>query len=111
MIIALENAKHELIDFRENVKELGNDLRIEELKTESAELEKTTFEPDFWSDQENSTKVLQKIKQMKTKIENYEALATKLEDTIILIEMAIEENDESMTEEILEDQRAIYKEE
>ena len=111
MIIALENAKHELIDFRENVKELGNALRIEELKTESAELEKTTFEPDFWSDQENSTKVLQKIKQMKTKIENYEALATKLEDTIILIEMAIEENDESMTEEILEDQRAIYKEE
>lgn len=111
LIIALENAKHELIDFRENVKELGNALRIEELKTESAELEKTTFEPDFWSDQENSTKVLQKIKQMKTKIENYEALATKLEDTIILIEMAIEENDESMTEEILEDQRAIYKEE
>ena len=111
LIIALENARHELIDFRENVKELGNALRIEELKTESAELEKTTFEPDFWSDQENSTKVLQKIKQMKTKIENYEALATKLEDTIILIEMAIEENDESMTEEILEDQRAIYKEE
>ncbi|MBQ7760651.1 MAG: peptide chain release factor 2 [Clostridia bacterium] len=111
LIIALENARHELIAFRENVKELGTALRIEELRTESAELEKTTFEPDFWSNQDNSTKTLQKIKQMKAKIEGYEALATKLEDTIILIEMAIEENDESLTEEILEDQRAIYKEE
>lgn len=111
MIIALENAKHELVDFRDNVKELGNALRIEELRQEVQELEKVTFEPDFWSDQDNSTKILQKIKQMKTKIENYDALSTKLEDTIILIEMAIEENDESMTEEILEDQKAIYKEE
>ena len=111
LIIALENAKHELVDFRDNVKELGNALRIEELRQEVQELEKVTFEPDFWSDQDNSTKILQKIKQMKTKIENYDALSTKLEDTIILIEMAIEENDESMTEEILEDQKAIYKEE
>ena len=111
VIIALENAKYELQNFRENVKELGNALRIVELKAEVEELEKTTFDPDFWSNQENSTKVLQKIKQMKSKIENYEALYTKLEDTIMMAEMAIEENDESMTEEILADQEAILKEE
>ena len=111
VIIALENAKYELQNFRENINELGNALRISELKTEVEELEKITFEPDFWSNQENSTKTLQKIKQLKAKIENYEALATKLEDTIMMAEMAIEENDESMTEEILADQQAIIKEE
>ena len=111
MIIALENAKYELQNFRENIKELGNALKIEELKVEVEALEQTTFDPDFWSNQENSTKTLQKIKQMKSKIENYEALATRLEDTIMMIEMAIEENDESMTEEILADQEAIIKEE
>jgi peptide chain release factor 2 len=111
LIIALENAKYELINFREDVKELGNALRIDELKSESAELEKVTFEPDFWSNQENSTKTLQKIKQMKDKIEKYEALCNKLEDTIIMAEMAIEENDESLTDEILADQQAIVKEE
>ena len=100
MIIALENAKHELQNFRANIEELGNALRIEELKTEVAELEKVTFDPDFWSNQENSTKILQKIKQMKDKIEKYEALATKLEDTIMMAEMAIEENDESCVEEV-----------
>jgi len=80
MIIALENAKYELSNFRENIKELGNALRIEELKGEVEDLEKVTFEPEFWSNQENSTKILQKIKQMKSKIEGYEALKSKLED-------------------------------
>ncbi len=111
MIIALENAKYELQNFRANIVELGNALRIEELKTEVAELEKVTFEPDFWSNQENSTKILQKVKQMKDKIERYEALATKLEDAIMMAEMAIEENDESMTDDILRDQDEIFKEE
>lgn len=111
MIIALENAKHELQNFRKNVEELGNALRITELRAEVEQLEKLTFEPDFWSDQENSTKILQKIKQMKDKIEKYEALCLKLEDTIIMAEMAIEENDESLTDEILADQEAIIKEE
>ncbi|MBQ7225045.1 MAG: peptide chain release factor 2 [Clostridia bacterium] len=111
LIIALENAKYELQSFRENIKELGNALRIDELKIEVEKLEQTTFDPDFWSNQENSTKILQKIKQMKAKIENYEALVTKLEDTIMMAEMAIEENDESMTEDILADQEAIIKEE
>ncbi len=109
MIIALENAKYELQNFRNDVKELGNALRIDELKNEVAELEKKTFEPEFWSDQDNSTKTLQKIKQMKDKIEKYEALKGKLEDTIMMTEMAIEENDESLTEEILHDKEEIQK--
>lgn len=103
MIIALENAKYELSNFKENIKELGNALRIDELKVEVEELEKVTFEPDFWSNPENSTKTLQKIKQMKSKIEGYESLATRLEDAIVMAEMAIEENDESLTNEILEE--------
>ena len=111
LIIALENGKHELQNFRSNIEELGNALRISELKAEVESLEKLTFEPDFWSDQENSTKILQKIKQMKDKIEKYEALSLKLEETIMMAEMAIEENDESLTDEILADQQAIIKEE
>ena len=111
MIIALENAKYELQNFRENIKELHSSLKIDELRQEVEELEKTTFDPDFWSNQENSTKILQKIKQMKSKIESFDALEAKLEDTITLTEMAIEENDESLVEEILSEQKAIIAEE
>ena len=48
---------------------------------------------------------------MKSKIESFDALEAKLEDTITLTEMAIEENDESLVEEILAEQAAIIAEE
>ena len=90
MIIALENAKHELIDMREKVKDLGSALRIETLRGRVAELEQKTADPSFWNDQENSSKVLQELKQSKDTIEEYEALCARLEDAIALCEMSIE---------------------
>ena len=38
MIIALEEARHKLIDLREDVAELENALRIKDLKAKAAEL-------------------------------------------------------------------------
>jgi len=111
LIIALEEAKHKLNAFRDNIAELGSALRIDELNAKADELEATTQAPEFWNDQQNSGKVLQEIKRLRSKIENYENLAEKLEDTIVLAEMAIEENDESMTDEILAEVENIEKEE
>ena len=100
MIIALEDAKYKLIGMREDIKDLGSALRIDELKKTAEELDAQTLDPDFWSNQENSSKVLQTLKQTKDTIESYEALHTRLEDAITLAEMAIEENEEGYVEEI-----------
>ena len=109
MIIALEDAKYKLVGMRAELKELGSALRIEELKVTAEELDKQTLDPNFWSDQENSSKVLQKLKQTKDTIENYDALCSRLEDAITLAEMAIEENDESYVEEVQGELDAIVK--
>ncbi len=85
---------------REKIDDLGSALRIGELRVTAEELDKQTLDPDFWSNQENSSKVLQKIKQTKYTIEEYEKLCSRLEDAITLAEMAIEENDESYVEEV-----------
>jgi len=100
VIVALEEARFSLLEQRGKIKELGSALRIEEIREEAAELEKQTYAEDFWNDQENSSKILQQVKQIKDKIEAYEKLAQKLEDAITLAEMAIEENDESCVEEV-----------
>ena len=47
-----------------------------------------------------SQKVLQKAKQLNDKIEKYNSLYSLWEDTILLIDLANEENDESMLNEI-----------
>ena len=49
---------------------------------------------------ENSQKILQKTKQLKDKIERYNNLKGSWSDTLTLIELANEENDESMLGEI-----------
>ena len=100
MIIALEDAKYKLSALEKDVEELGSAIRVDELKAEIAEMEKKTFEENFWNDQENSSKVLQKIKQLKDKCDRFDNLKSRLEDTLMLTEMAIEENDESSVEEV-----------
>ena len=111
MIIALEDAKYKLSGFGDKLKELASALRIDELRKEADEMEKQTLDPDFWGNAENSAKVLRNIKQLKSKIENYEKLAARVEDTLTLTEMAIEENDESVVDEITSEVREIEKEE
>ena len=110
MIIALEEAKYKLIGMRADIEDLGSALRIEQLKVTADELDKDTLREDFWSNQENSSKVLQKLKQTKDTIENYEALKERLEDAIVLVEMAIEENEEGYIEEVESELAAIVKE-
>ena len=100
MIIALEEAKYNLTKLREDVKELGSALRIEEKRTTVTELEEQTLAPDFWNNQENSSKILQTIKQTKDTVTDYDALGQRLEDAIVLAEMAIEENEEGYVEEV-----------
>ncbi len=109
MIVALEEAKYGLNEQRAKILELGSALRIDELREKAAELEQLTYAEDFWNDQENSSKILQQVKQMKDKIEAHEKLAQRLEDAITLAEMAIEENDESCVEEVQNELNEIVK--
>ncbi|MDD7675183.1 MAG: peptide chain release factor 2 [Eubacteriales bacterium] len=109
-MIALEDAKYKLLALRDDIKELGSALRIDELRNNVAELEKQTLDADFWNNQENSSRVLQTIKQTKDKIEGYDALHNRLEDAIALAEMAIEENDESSVPEVQAELEAINRE-
>ncbi len=111
MIIALEEARHRLISIRDDVKYLGDALRIEELNVKIDELECKTLAPDFWNDSDNSSKVLQMLKRMKDKVENYKTLVSRLEDAITLCDMAIEENDESLVSEIEAEAEFVISEE
>lgn len=111
MIIEIEEARHKLTNFRTDIKELGSALRIDALRGEASDLEEKTAAPDFWNDQENSGKILRQVKQLKDKIERYDALNSKLEDAITLCDLAIEEGDESMKDEIFAEAAAIEAQE
>lgn len=67
---------------------------------EVEELEAQSAEPGFWDDMESSQKILQKTKQLKDKIDSYESLKTLREDTLMMIELAEEENDGDLVNDV-----------
>ena len=111
MIIQLEEAKNSLGELGEAIKELGNSLKVDELKEKVKELESQTEAAGFWNNQAESGKILQNIKLIKDKIATYENLYNKWHDTLTLTTLAIEENDESFTDEILNDLKQLQKDE
>ena len=110
MIIQLDEARLKLVSLRDDAKELGISMRIDELQASVAELEEKTHEQDFWNDQATSSKILREIKQKKDKIEQHAALTAAIEDTHTLCELSLEENDESSLDDILSEVERIEKE-
>jgi len=88
----------------------GNLFDIASIGNQIEELEQKASEPDFWNDTENSQKILQKIKSLRSKVERYNKLVSQWEDLITLCELGIEEQDESVIPEAVEGFKAFKKE-
>ena len=93
--LAMEGLKPQL-------EELRGALNLDGIKIKLDELEMKTTEPNFWDDPEKSQAVLQQIGQYKNTIQSYEKLCANCDDVLTMIELAEEENDESMVAEVNE---------
>ncbi|MBR6522414.1 MAG: peptide chain release factor 2 [Oscillospiraceae bacterium] len=100
-MIQYEEYKLKLNNLKPTLDELHIALRTDDAKNEIDELEQKSAAEGFWNDLENSQKVLQRMKQLKAKCENYERLVTKWDDLYVLCEMGLEEDDETLLEEIV----------
>ena len=89
-----------LVAMEKTIDELRESIGVDTLKTDIEKLENESAAPDFWDDMANSQKVLQKTKQLKDKLQAFEDIETSREDTLIMIEMAEEENDASIADEV-----------
>jgi peptide chain release factor 2 len=64
------------------------------------ELEESMNSQDFWNDIERTQKVNREIKSLRNKVDRYKKLVSEAEDIEVLIELALEENDDSVTDEV-----------
>ena len=78
----------------------GLHFDVASMKQEIRSLEEQSADPNFWSDMENSQKVLQRTKALKEKVQRFEKLTQEWEDLTTLVELGIQENDGSVLEEI-----------
>ncbi len=68
---------------------------------ELLELEKQTMSNEFWSDTENSSKVLKRITDLKNKLNNFKKINSGLENLKDMNELLQQEPDEELVKELL----------
>ena len=100
-MIEFDDYKVKLNNLRPVLEELGAALRLDEAQAELDRLQKQAEEAGFWDDIENSQAVLKRTKQLQHKIGGYDKLKADFEDLFTICEMALEENDDSMLDELV----------
>lgn len=74
------------------------------------ELENMTNQTDFWSDSGKSSVVLKEIKILKDKLDKYKKVSILHDDTLVLIDLGNEENDEKIVPEVKHNVKELTKE-
>ncbi len=99
-MILLDEYKQKLATLQPMIHDLGEALGLAGLRLRREELEQRSSQPDFWNDAEAGRAVLSELGAIKQKIEDYERMVADAEDLETFIELAEEEDDESMVADI-----------
>ena len=100
MIIEFDEYKSKLNGIKPNLEGLGRALKLDDTRAEIASLEAESAKEGFWNDVNNSQKVQKRLKQLQNKVAKYEKLCAQWDDLMTICDMAIEENDDSMLDEL-----------
>ncbi len=106
-MLLLDEYKQKLAELRPAIRDLGEALGLSHLRLRKEELEQRSAQPDFWNDADAGRVVLAELGAIKQKIDDYETMCTDADDVETFIEMAEEEDDESMVPEIQEQLTAL----
>lgn len=106
-MVLLDNIRHDVNNLQEQLDDLKKSLNYDTIKTEAEELELQTQGETFWNNSGESQKVLKKIKQLKAVTEGFDTLQSEYEDLVTLVEIAKEDDDDSLVGEISESLQVI----
>ena len=89
---------------------LGGIFDLTNKEKELETLQEETAKPDFWNDAPNAQKITQRASNLREDVEKYRKLHAQLEDLQLLLALAIEEDDQTVTDEIQADLKGISAE-
>ena len=105
--IEFDEYKVKLENMEPKLTALGESLGLESAREELERLHAMAASEGFWNDAANSQKVTKQTRLLETKIASFEKMCADREDMLVLCEMAIEEDDDSMLPELEEGYAAL----
>jgi peptide chain release factor 2 len=108
--IEFDEYKVKLGDLAPKLEALGESLGLESAREQLERLHAMAASEGFWNDAANSQKVTKQTRQLEMKISSYEKMCADREDLLVLCDMAIEEDDDSMLPELVDGYAALEAE-
>ena len=99
-MIEFDEYKVKLTGLKPTLDGLADSLNLGVCKEEWERLQAQIESPGFWDNADVSQQVMKRSRQLESKIERYNKMQDSWDDMMTIIEMAIEENDESMLDEL-----------
>lgn len=100
-MLEFEEQRLKLQGFYDELCDLKDAIGYENLKKKAETLEAESAKNGFWDDIESSQKTLKEISRLKDKVAAYNGLVTAYDDAATLIELADEEEDLSLLDEVV----------
>lgn len=110
MNILIDELNLEINKLLPKIESLEEALKIKDSRLKLKSLEEESSSPEFWSNSEKSQKILSEISKIKSKIKEYDKLKNSFDDLKILIDLSVQEDDDSSLEEIQTQFKSIQKE-
>ncbi len=106
-MIEFDEYKVKLTGIKPKLDGLSDSLNLGACEEELERLQAQIESPGFWDNQSVSQQVMKRSRQLEAKIGRYHKMQESWDDLMTIIEMAQEENDESMLEELTEGYTAL----
>jgi len=98
-MLELEELRRQLLPYKGKISEMETSLCIADAILKVTDFETQLTNPDIWSDNEKSQTILKELKPLQNKINSFNSFTNNFDDILTLIEMAIEEDDDSLYDE------------
>ena len=105
-MLQFEEYKGKLNNTKPILDVLKEALKLEAVQKEMDELSAACEQDGFWNDVEKAQNVQRRLKALQSKKESYDKLCAAWDDMYTMCEMAIEENDDSIFEELQQEFKA-----
>ena len=102
MNIEFDSYKQKLNECKPALEGLAASLNLEGMRDELERYQAMQEAPGFWDDPEKSQKIVMKAKPIEAKLERYARMTAAWDDLMTICEMAAEEDDDSMLDELKE---------
>ena len=102
-MLELDELKAQMKTYEEPMQQMRSSLDLDNKEKRIEELERTMAEPGFWENPENAQKLQKELGSLRNGIEAFSKLENLYEETLMMIDMANEDDDESVLPDIRSD--------